>query len=117
MDRKAKIREYKETPRLMGVYQIKNRMNGKVLIGSSINLPAILNRFKSELKTGGCRNAALQREWKEFGPEAFEFKELEILDPKDDPMYDPAEDLRVLEELWVEKLNPFDEKGYNRLPG
>lgn len=117
MDRKAKIREYKETPRMMGVYQIKNRMNGKVLIGSSVNLPAILNRYKAELKTGGCRNAALQREWKEFGPEAFEFKELEILDPKDDPMYDPAEDLRVLEELWVEKLNPFDEKGYNRLLG
>jgi len=68
MDRKAKIREYKETPRLMGVYQIKNRVNGKVLIGSSVNLPAILNRYKSELKTGGCRNAALQNEWNESGP-------------------------------------------------
>ena len=53
MDRKAKIREYKETPRLMGVYQIKNRRNGKVLIGSSVNLPAILNRYKSELKPFG----------------------------------------------------------------
>lgn len=117
MDRKAKIREYKETPRLMGVYQIKNRVNGKVLIGSSVNLPAILNRYQSELKTGGCRNAALQREWKEFGSEAFEFKELEILEPEDDPAYDPAEDLQVLEDLWVEKLKPFEEKGYNKLPG
>ena len=35
MDRKAIIREYKSTPRPMGVYQIKNRINGKVLIGSS----------------------------------------------------------------------------------
>ncbi len=88
MDRKAKIREYKKTPRLMGVYQIKNRLNGKVLIGSSVNLPAILNRYQSELKTGGCRNVALQSEWKEFGSEAFEFKELEILEPEDDPAYD-----------------------------
>ena len=43
MDKKTKIREYKETPRLMGLYQIKNKVNGKILIGSSVNLPAILN--------------------------------------------------------------------------
>jgi hypothetical protein len=56
----------------------------------------------------------LQSEWKEFGSDAFEFKELEILEPGDDPAYNPAEDLQVLEDLWVEKLKPFEEKGYNK---
>lgn len=28
MDRKAKIKEYKDTPRPMGVFQIKNKVNG-----------------------------------------------------------------------------------------
>jgi len=100
----------------MGVYQIKNQVNGKVLIGSSVNLPGILNRFKAELKMGSCRNIALQNEWKQFGPEVFEFKEIEVLELKDDPAYDPTEDLHILEELWTEKLSPFGDKGYNKLP-
>ena len=113
MDKKAIIREYKDTLRPMGVYQIKNKLNGKVLIGSSKNLTAILNRFKAELKLGSCRNKALQDEWKQFGSDAFEFKELEVLKPTDDPTYDPSEDLQVLEELWTEKLKPYGDKGYN----
>ena len=116
MDRKAKIREYKDTPRPMGIYQIKNKANGKILIGSSVNLPAILNRCRAELKMGSNRNTVLQKEWKQFGSENFEFKELEILEPTDDPTYDPAEDLHVLETLWIEKLSPFGDKGYNKPP-
>ena len=116
MDRKAIIRKYKDTQHPMGVYLIKNKVNGKVLVGSSNNLPAILNRFKAELKMGNCRNIALQNEWKQFGSEAFEFKELEVLKPLDDPTYDPSEDLKVLEKLWTEKLNPYGDKGYNKPP-
>ena len=117
MDRKAKIKEYKDTPRSMGVFRITNKVNGKIFIGSSSNLPAILNRFKTELKLGSCRNFSLQADWKEFGPEAFVFEELEILEPLDDPNYDPAEDLRFLEELWIEKLKTNGENGYNKQPG
>ena len=80
MDKKARIKEYKDTPRPMGVYQIKNKKNNKILIGSSSNLPAILNRYRAELKMGSCRNMVLQKEWKQFGPEAFEFTEIEILE-------------------------------------
>ncbi len=116
MDKKAKIKEYKDTPRPMGIFQIKNKLNGKILIGSSNNLPAILNRFRAELKMGGCRNIELQDEWIEFGSEMFEFEELEILKPLDDPSYNPAEDLRFLEELWTEKLKPYGDRGYNKPP-
>ena len=116
MDRKAKIREYKDTQRPMGVFRITNKINGKMLIGSSPNLPAALNRFKTELKFGSCRNVVLQKEWKEFGPEAFVFEELELLKPLNDPSYDPAEDLRFLEALWAEKLKPYGENGYNKQP-
>ena len=63
----------------MGIYQIKNKRNGKVLVGSSINLLSTLNRFKAELKLGSHRNKVLQKEWQQFGPEMFEFEELERL--------------------------------------
>jgi len=100
----------------MGIFQIINKVNGKMLIGSSLNLPAILNRCKAELRMGSHRNEVLQKEWKQFGPENFEFIELEVLEPADDPTGNPAEDLRVLEKLWIEKLSPFGDKGYNRPP-
>jgi len=39
MDRKAMIREYKETPRPMGIFQIRNKANGKVSLA-----PAVMSR-------------------------------------------------------------------------
>ncbi len=91
----------------MGVYQIKNKANGKLLIGYSIDLIAILNRHRAELKMGSHRNKVLQKEWLEFGPDMFEFEQLEILEPSDNPVYEPLDDLRLLEELWIEKLSFF----------
>ena len=116
MDRKTLLREYKESPRPMGVYQIRNAANGKVLVGASVNLPAILNRHRAELRAGGHRNRELQKDWAEFGAEAFEFEVLDTLAPPDGPDYDPAGDLRALKELWLDKLSPYGERGYNPGP-
>ena len=44
MDKKAVIRQYKETRRPMGVFQVRNKVDGKVMIGVSVDLPAMLNR-------------------------------------------------------------------------
>jgi len=116
MDKKALIREYKESRRPMGAYQIRNAVNGKLLVGVSVDLPSILNRHKSELRLGGHRNPELQKDWAEFGPEAFEFEILDTLTPPEQPDYDPSGDLRVLEELWLDKLSPFGERGDNAKP-
>jgi hypothetical protein len=116
MDKKALIREYKETQRPMGVYQIRNTVNGKVLIGTSVDLPSILNRERAQLRLGAHRNRALQQDWNEHGPEAFEFETLDTLPPSDKPGYNPKDDLKALEALWLEKLTPFDERGYNAKP-
>ena len=116
MDKKALIREYKESQRPMGVYQIRNTVNGKLLVGVSVDLPSILNRHRAELRMGGHRNLELQKDWAEFGPEAFEFEVLDTLTPPERPDYDPSDDLRALEELWLDKLSPFGGRGYNAKP-
>ena len=36
--------------------------------------------------------------------------------PSDRPGYNPADDLKALEALWLEKLMPFEERGYNARP-
>jgi hypothetical protein len=113
MDRKALTRAYKEAPRPMGVYPIRNTVNGKSLVASSINLPAILNRHQAALRLGGHTNKALQKDWNELGPEAFEFEVLDTLTPSAKPGDKPADDLLALEAMWIEKLSATEDLGYN----
>ncbi len=113
MDRKALIRAYKETRRPMGVYRIHNTRYDRSLVGRSVDLPAILNRERVALRFGSHPNAALQRDWATLGPDAFVFEVLDTLKaPEGQPDYDPTEDLRVLEEMWVDRLQVTGERGY-----
>ena len=116
--RRELIRAYKQSRRPMGVYRVRNTATGRALVGSSPNLPAALNHHRAALRFGAHRNAALQREWNALGPDAFAFEVLDTLTPPDpEPAgWDPADDLRVLEALWVERLQPFGEGGYHRPP-
>lgn len=113
MDKKAALLEYKLSHRPMGVFQIRNTKNEKVFVDSSINIPGKINRYRFALIAGSHKSKSLQAEWNEFGEEAFEFETLEPLEPRDDQNYDYAADLTVLEDLWLEKLEPYSEKGYN----
>src|SRR5690242_7492473 len=106
MDRKALIRSYKETRRPMGVYRVRNVRDGRSLVRASVDLPAALNRERTQLAFGGHRNVELQRDWNALGPDAFAFEVLDTLTALDDqPSYDPSEDLKVLEALWHERLH------------
>jgi len=111
--RKDINREYKERIKPAGVYQVKNTVNGKVLLGSSLNLEGPLNRNKFMLKTGSHTNKALQKDWDEFGPEKFIFEILEEIKLKEDPNFNLKDELTLLEQIWLEKLQPFGERGYN----
>ncbi len=114
MDRKTLIREYKEAPRTMGVYRVRNVAEDRSLLGSSTDAPAMLNRIRTQLAIGVHSNKALQADWDRLGADAFTFDVLDTLTPAEDPDRDPADELRVLEELWIERLAPFGARGYNR---
>ncbi len=106
-------REYKERRKEAGVFCIRNTANGKVLLGSSLNLDGPLNSHKFMLTIGRHRNEALQKDWDAFGPASFTFEILEKVRTKDDPDFNPEDELTLLEEIWLEKLNPFGDRGYN----
>jgi group I intron endonuclease len=114
--RKDLIREYKERKKPAGVFQIKNLANGKVLLGSSLNLEGPLNAHKFMLTMGSHRNAALQADWNHYGSAKFAFEILETVKVTDDPHFDVKDELTLLEQIWIEKLQPFGEKGYNTDP-
>lgn len=106
-------REYKEREKQAGVFQVKNTQNGKILLGSSLNLDGPLNAHKFTLTIGSHRNKVLQQEWNEYGQDAFVFEILEVVKIKDDPNFNVSDELTLLEEIWLEELHPFGEQGYN----
>lgn len=106
-------KEYQQNPPAMGIYQIRNLVNEKIFVGSSMNLRGIFNRSPLELKAGRHFNKRLQADWNEFGGENFAFEILDELSPTENPGYDYREDLASLEEIWLEKMKPYGERGYN----
>jgi hypothetical protein len=92
----------------MGVYRIRNRESGRSFLGSTKDLASMRNRFDF----GALPNLKLQADWDALGPEAFEFQVIDELKPTEDVDADPREDLRMLEELWREKLKAAGEQLY-----
>lgn len=114
MDRRQVLKmQYKETKPQAGVYQIKNVKNGKVLILSSPNLKT-MNGKKFMLQQGTFPNPVLQKDLEEWGPEAFEFEVLEVLEEKNEPGFQVSDALEKLEEKWLDKVKPYSERGYNQ---
>jgi hypothetical protein len=116
MDRRSELKlEYKNRPRNIGIFQVKNKINGKILVGSSLNLDKAYNRFLFGLSYGDIHlNKELLKDWQQYGEENFIFEIVDRLKPNGDPLYDYKEDLETLETLWLEKLHPYDDKGYNK---
>jgi len=105
VDRKARIREYKETPRTAGVFRVRHAASGAAVVGSSVDVPAMLNRQRAQLRMGVHPDRALQAAWNEAGEAAFEFEVLDTLTPPADrPDWNPADELRELEALWRERI-------------
>ncbi len=114
--RKEINREYQERVKPSGVFQIKNLANGKVLLGSSLNLEGPLNKHRFMLRINSHPNKELQKDWNELGESQFSFEILEVIQVQDNPNFNLNDELTLLEEIWLEKLRPFGERGYNTSP-
>lgn len=116
MNRKAEreklLEQYKEIKIEAGVYQIRNTLNGKVLISSTPNLRS-LNGKNLELNLGTANNKALQKEWTDQGEQTFAIEVLEVLKPSENQFVKTKDELKKLEETWIEKLQPYGDRGYH----
>lgn len=97
----------------MGIFQIRNMANEKVFVVAGLNLRGIINRHRFELEMGSHANTGLQADWNDLGSQGFAFEILDQMQPRDDPNYDSRRDLASLKELWLEKLRPYGDRGYN----
>lgn len=110
--RKELIEQYNLIKIYMGVVQIKNNKNGKIFL---VTYPNLKNRWLTitmQLNEGKHPNAGLQKEWKEFGQEAFCY---EILEQKDaSEIKDMKWERKQLLKKWLTLLQPYEDKGYNK---
>lgn len=115
MKTKKEIKEeYKNIKFRIGVFQIRNIVNEKIYVESSNDLLSIWNRHRFQLNFGNHQNVELQKDWKEFGEDQFKFEILsEIKQGENETSYDRKE-LKLLEEMFLEDLNPYEDKGYNK---
>ncbi|MHB9031274.1 MAG: GIY-YIG nuclease family protein [Candidatus Latescibacterota bacterium] len=108
-------REYKENRRPAGVYQIKNTVTGKIFIGSSVDVNARINRHKAGFAfLDSHEMPGLIEDVKKYGAESFTFEALETLEGEYDSDTALREDLKLLEQMWLEKCDPYDGRGYNK---
>ena len=107
--------EYKKIIHPKGVFKISNLINGKIFVSSSPNLDSKWNSQKMQLNAKTHPNFDLQKDWDEFGENNFVYEIVDTIDLKDsEPKKNYSADIKELEEMYLEELQPFDEKGYNK---
>ncbi|MBE9918140.1 GIY-YIG nuclease family protein [Paenibacillus donghaensis] len=110
--RKELLEEFKQMKTYMGIIQIKNKVNGKIYVGGYPNLKNKWVTIQSQLGMGRFANLQLQKEWKEFGAEAFTYEVLE--QKKTDDIIDIRWEVKQMEKRWLEKLQPYGDRGYHK---
>ncbi len=107
-------RAYMETKRPAGVYRIRNEVTGKIFIGSSVDVNARINRHKAGFALFDKHEIPeLIADVRQYGRENITFEVLETLDGEYDSDAALKEDLKLLEQMWLEKCEPYGDRGYN----
>lgn len=114
MNRRKELKEeYRRMKFKMGVFKLTNLANGKIFIGSSLDLVAAWHSLKFQLELGTYPNQELQQDWKLYGLENFTYDIAEEVEQKDESNLDWIKEVKALKELVEEVVQPYEEKGYN----
>jgi len=94
---------------ISGIYAILNDANGKMYIGSAVDIKRRWIRHVHRLRLGTHTNPILQAAWNKYGESTFSFA---VLEEVSDRIW-----LMVREQLWLNDVKPWNrENGYNILP-
>ena len=87
-----------------GIYIITCTVNGKIYIGSSVNIKRRWSQHVSDLKTRTHDNCYLQNAWNRHGEKAFKIDALELCDKSI---------LVEREQFYLDTMKPFKSRGFN----
>jgi len=90
-----------------GIYKLENVINGKMYIGSSVNIKLRFSDHRRNLRGNKHRNKYLQNAWNKYEEKAFEFLIIEIVE---------VDAILIREQYWLDYLQSYNrEIGYNIL--
>lgn len=92
-------------PAVPGIYKITCATNGKIYVGSAVDLRHRYWTHWNHLRKNTHHNQHLQHAWNKYGEQAFMFEVLELVLIR--------EMTTAREQYWFKKLNPFGERGFN----
>ena len=116
LDKKQITRDYKQQKQPAGIYAVHNKVDNKMYIGTSKNLPAVVRRFEFTLQMESFPYQELIDDYKKLGKDNFEIKILDELELKNETDKEIAAELNQLEELWIDKLKGDGVSFYNKKP-
>jgi hypothetical protein len=99
------------------VFRIVNLVNGEIFIGCCPDLLANWHAECLQLKMGIHCIDALQSDWKQLGVDNFKYLILEEMEQSNDHGVDWKKELKALEEMMLDELQLYNDKGYNRKRG
>jgi hypothetical protein len=86
----------------MGIYAVRDRVSGHLLLGASRNVHAALNRVRFELRMGKHADHLLQAAWNRSGVDGLAFEVLELVKEREDADFDYGSELKALEQMYRE---------------
>jgi group I intron endonuclease len=114
LDKKQLTKDYKQQKQPAGIYAVYNKIENKMYIGTSKNLPAVIRRFEFTLQMESFPYQELIDDYKKLGKDNFEIKILDELELKNETDKEIDTELNSLEELWIEKLKGEGVSFYNK---
>ncbi len=91
-----------------GIYAIRNKLNGKLYVGSALNIQRRWWQHQSRLRIGNHHSRKLQSAWNKYGVDGFLFEVLELVPD--------AQVLTIREQHWINSLGAHGPSGYNMRP-
>lgn len=106
MDRRKQLREqYKARKVVGGVYRIRNTTTNRFYLQSTDDIQGTRNWFQFSCATNSCTLPPIREDWAASGSAAFVLEELDLLEKTEQQTTEEFRgDIRVLLELWDEKL-------------
>ena len=89
------------------IYQIRNKVNNKIYIGSTNNLERRWENHIYQLKNNIHHSIKLQKAWNKYGEDNFEFSIIEEFNS------DNEDDKYIKEQYYLDLYESYTDKGYN----
>lgn len=105
--RKKELKDtYKSRTKIGGICCIKCDGNQRLYLQATNDTASLRNRYRFAISTGSCPDPSLRKDWTKYGEKSFSFTVLEEIKKEESQSEKEfLDDINVLYEIWLEKID------------